>query len=146
DLAEDFALSHPGGALGKKLLLRIDDLCHKGEQLPLTNERATISEALIEVTEKKLGMTCVVDNHGYLLGVYTDGDVRRTLTRQYDINTTQLKEVMTRNCRTISMGMLAAEALAIMQKYSITSLVVVDDENRPQAVLHLHDLLRAGVF
>lgn len=144
--AEDFALSHPGGALGKKLLLRIDDLCHKGEQLPLTNERATISEALIEVTEKKLGMTCVVDNHGYLLGVYTDGDVRRTLTRQYDINTTQLKEVMTRNCRTISMGMLAAEALAIMQKYSITSLVVVDDENRPQAVLHLHDLLRAGVF
>ena len=144
--AEDFALSHPGGALGKKLLLRIDDLCHKEDQLPLTNEKATISEALIEVTDKKLGMTCVVDNQGYLVGVYTDGDVRRTLTRQYDINTTQLKEVMTRNCRTIQMGMLAAEALAIMQKYSITSLVVVDDDNRPQAVLHLHDLLRAGVF
>ncbi|MBL7479938.1 KpsF/GutQ family sugar-phosphate isomerase [Legionella bononiensis] len=144
--AEDFALSHPGGALGKKLLLRIDDLCHKGDQLPLTNEKATISEALIEVTDKKLGMTCVVDNQGYLVGVYTDGDVRRTLTRQYDINTTQLKEVMTRNCRTIHMGMLAAEALAIMQKYSITSLVVVDDMNRPYAVLHLHDLLRAGVF
>ncbi|KTD47696.1 KpsF/GutQ family sugar-phosphate isomerase [Legionella quateirensis] len=144
--AEDFALSHPGGALGKKLLLRIDDLCHKGDQLPLTNEKATISEALIEVTDKKLGMTCVVDNQGYLVGVYTDGDVRRTLTRQYDINTTQLKEVMTRNCRTIHMGMLAAEALAIMQKFSITSLVVVDDMNRPHAVLHLHDLLRAGVF
>jgi arabinose-5-phosphate isomerase len=144
--AEDFALSHPGGALGKKLLLRIDDLCHKGDQLPLTNEKATISEALIEVTDKKLGMTCVVDNQGYLVGVYTDGDVRRTLTRQYDINTTQLKEVMTRNCRTIQMGMLAAEALAIMQKFSITSLVVVDDMNRPHAVLHLHDLLRAGVF
>ena len=144
--AEDFALSHPGGALGKKLLLRIDDLCHKGDQLPLTNEKATISEALIEVTDKKLGMTCVVDNQGYLVGVYTDGDVRRTLTRQYDINTTQLKEVMTRNCRTIHMGMLAAEALAIMQKFSITSLVVVDDKNRPYAVLHLHDLLRAGVF
>jgi arabinose-5-phosphate isomerase len=144
--AEDFALSHPGGALGKKLLLRIDDLCHKEDQLPLANEKATISEALIEVTDKKLGMTCVVDNQGYLVGVYTDGDVRRTLTRQYDINTTQLKEVMTRNCRTIQMGMLAAEALAIMQKYSITSLVVVDDDNRPQAVLHLHDLLRAGVF
>lgn len=144
--AEDFALSHPGGALGKKLLLRIDDLCHKEDQLPLANEKATISEALIEVTDKKLGMTCVVDNQGYLVGVYTDGDVRRTLTRQYDINTTQLKEVMTRNCRTIQMGMLAAEALAIMQKYSITSLVVVDDDNRPKAVLHLHDLLRAGVF
>lgn len=144
--AEDFALSHPGGTLGKKLLLRIDELCHKGDQLPLTNQNALISEALIEVTDKKLGMTCVVDNFGYLLGVYTDGDVRRTLTRQYDINTTQIKEVMTRNARTIHKGMLAAEALAIMQKYSITSLVVIDDDNRPCAVLHLHDLLRAGVF
>ncbi len=144
--AEDFALSHPGGTLGKKLLLRIDELCHKGSQLPLTNQNATISEALIEVTEKKLGMTCVIDNQGYLLGVYTDGDVRRTLTRQFDINTTQIKEVMTRNARTIHKGMLAAEALAIMQKYSITSLVVMDDDNRPHAVLHLHDLLRAGVF
>jgi arabinose-5-phosphate isomerase len=144
--AEDFALSHPGGSLGKRLLLRIDELCHKGDQLPLTNEKATISEALIEVTNKKLGMTCVVNNQGYLLGVYTDGDVRRTLTRQYDINTTQLKEVMTSNCQTIPKGMLAAEALAIMQKHSITSLVVVDDDNRPHAVLHLHDLLKAGVF
>jgi len=144
--AEDFALSHPGGTLGKKLLLRIDELCHKGEQLPLTNQNATISEALIEVTEKKLGMTCVVDNQGYLLGVYTDGDIRRTLTRQFDINTTPLKEVMTQNARTINKGMLAAEALAIMQKHSITSLVVINDDNRPHAVLHLHDLLKAGVF
>ena len=144
--AEDFALSHPGGTLGKKLLLRIDDLCHKESNLPLTSEKATISEALIEVTEKKLGMTCVVNSHGYLVGVYTDGDIRRTLTSQYDINTTQLKDVITGNCRTIPMGMLAAEALAIMQKHSITSLVVVDAENRPEAVLHLHDLLRAGVF
>ena len=144
--AEDFALSHPGGTLGKKLLLRIDELCHKGDQLPLTNQNATISEALIEVTDKKLGMTCVIDNHGFLLGVYTDGDVRRTLTRQFDINTTQIKEVMTTNARTINKGMLAAEALAIMQKYSITSLVVIDENNRPHAVLHLHDLLKAGVF
>lgn len=144
--AEDFALSHPGGTLGKKLLLRIDDLYHTGDQLPLTNENAPISDALIEVTDKKLGMTCVVNNHGYLVGVYTDGDIRRTLTRQFDINTTQLKDVMTKNCRTIPKGMLAAEALAIMQKYSITSLVVVENENRPYAVLHLHDLLKAGVF
>lgn len=144
--AEDFAMSHPGGTLGKKLLLRIDELCHKGDQLPLTNQNATISEALIEVTDKKLGMTCVVDNHGFLLGVYTDGDIRRTLTRQFDINTTQIKEVMTPSARTIHKGMLAAEALAIMQKHSITSLVVIGDDNRPYAVLHLHDLLRAGVF
>lgn len=144
--AEDFALSHPGGSLGKRLLLRIDELCHQGEELPLIHESATVCEALIEVTDKKLGMTCVVDNQGCLLGVYTDGDIRRTLTRQYDINTTQLKEVMTQNCRTISLGMLAAEALAIMQKYSITSLVVVNEDNKPQGVLHLHDLLKAGVF
>ncbi|KTD02545.1 KpsF/GutQ family sugar-phosphate isomerase [Fluoribacter gormanii] len=143
---EDFALSHPGGSLGKRLLLRIDELCHQGVQLPLIHENATVSEALIEVTEKKLGMTCVVDNKGYLVGVYTDGDIRRTLTRQYDINTTPIKEVMTRDARTIPMGMLAAEALTIMQKHSITSLIVVDEEKRPKAVLHLHDLLKAGVF
>lgn len=143
---EDFALSHPGGSLGKRLLLRIDDLCHQGTQLPLVYENATVSEALIEVTDKKLGMTCVIDHKGYLVGIYTDGDVRRTLTRQYDINTTPIKEVMTRNARTIPKGMLAAEALAIMQKHSITSLIVIDEEKRPEAVLHLHDLLKAGVF
>ncbi len=143
---EDFALSHPGGSLGKRLLLRIDELCHQGAQLPLVYENATVSEALIEVTDKKLGMTCVTDSKGYLVGVYTDGDVRRTLTRQYDINTTPIKEVMTRNARTIPLGILAAEALAIMQKHCITSLVVIDEEKRPKAVLHLHDLLKAGVF
>ena len=144
--AEDFALSHPGGALGKRLLLRIDELCHQGDQVPVTNEKATIREALVEVTDKKLGMTCVVDNQGYLLGVYTDGDIRRTLTRKYDINITRLSEVMTKNCQTIHKGMLAAEALALMQKHTITSLVVIDENNKPHAVLHLHDLLRAGVF
>ncbi|EHL31473.1 KpsF/GutQ family sugar-phosphate isomerase [Legionella drancourtii] len=143
---EDFALSHPGGALGKRLLLRVDELCHQGNDLPLISENATVSEALIEVTNKKLGMTCVVDQKGYLVGVYTDGDIRRTLTRQCDINTTQLKEVMTRSARTIHKGMLAAEAVAIMQKHSITSLIVADDKNHPIAVLHLHDLLKAGVF
>ncbi|MCE0724259.1 MULTISPECIES: KpsF/GutQ family sugar-phosphate isomerase [Legionella] len=143
---EDFALSHPGGSLGKRLLLRIDALCHEGAQLPLVHENATVSEALIEVTDKKLGMTCVIDHKGYLVGVYTDGDIRRTLTRQYDINTTPIKEVMTRNARTIPKGLLAAEALAIMQKHSITSLIVIDEEKRPEAVLHLHDLLKAGVF
>lgn len=141
----DFALSHPGGSLGKRLLLLIDELCHEGPQLPIVNENATISDALIEVTNKKLGMTCVVDNQGILVGVYTDGDIRRTLTRQCDINTTQLKEVMTDNARVIHKGMLAAEALTLMQKHSITSLIVADENKRPIAVLHLHDLLKAGV-
>lgn len=144
--AEDFALSHPGGALGKKLLLRIDDLWHANDRLPIIGDGATIREALIEVTDKKLGMTCVVDSYGKLQGVFTDGDVRRTLTNACDIHTTQLKDVMTRHCQTIHKGILAAEALAVMQKHSITSLVVVDDDNRPHAVLHLHDLLKAGVF
>lgn len=144
--AEDFALSHPGGTIGKRLLLRVDEICHKGDDLPLTSEKATVSEALIEVTNKKLGMTCVVNQQGHLVGVYTDGDIRRTLTRQHDINTTSLKEVMTIDCRTIPQGLLAAEALAMMQKHSITSLVIIDKDNKPQGVLHLHDLLKAGVF
>jgi arabinose-5-phosphate isomerase len=143
---EDFALSHPGGSIGKRLLLRIDTLYQEKDELPLVNENATVSEALIEVTDKKLGMACVVDNKGYLVGVYTDGDIRRTLTRQCDINTTQLKEVMSQNPRTIRKGMLAAEALAMMQKYSITSLIITDEENRPIAVLHIHALLKAGVL
>lgn len=144
--AEDFALSHPGGALGKRLLLRVDEVCHRGDELPLVNEEVPVREALIEVSAKKLGMTCVIDSQGYLVGVYTDGDIRRTLTQQNDINTTPLKKVMSSNCRTIGPDMLAAEALAIMQKYSITSLVIVDNDRRPIAVVHLHDLLRAGVF
>lgn len=143
---EDFALSHPGGSLGKRLLLRIDEICHQGTELPVVQDNTTIREALIEVTAKKLGMTCVVDSRGILVGIYTDGDVRRTLTQQVDINTTSLRNVMTHNCRTVSRGLLAAEALALMQKYSITSLVVVDESNRPTAVVHLHDLLRSGVF
>jgi arabinose-5-phosphate isomerase len=144
--AEDFALSHPGGILGKKLLLRIDDLYHTGHALPIVSETALISEALLEVTDKKLGMTCVVDKRGYLTGIYTDGDIRRTLTNQHDINSTEIKAVMTKDCRTITKGMLAAEALTLMQKHSITSLVVTDNEGKPHAVLHLHDLLQAGVF
>ncbi len=144
--AEDFALSHPGGALGKRLLLRIHDIAHTHDELPLVNEQATIREALLEVTAKKLGMTCVVNNKGYLTGIYTDGDVRRTLTQNFDINTTILTQVMTKNCLTIKSDLLAVEALAIMQKHSITALVIIDETNRPTGVVHLHDLLRAGVY
>ena len=144
--AEDFALSHPGGVLGKRLLLHVHDVAHGGDALPLVNEQATIREALLEVTAKKLGMTCVVNSEGHLVGIYTDGDVRRTLTQDCDIGTTPLNQVMTSNCRTITQDLLAAEALAIMQKHSITSLVIVDENNRPSGVVHLHDLLRAGVY
>lgn len=144
--AEDFALAHPGGSLGKRLLLRIDDIYHTGEALPIVQENATVSEALIEVTEKKLGMTCVIDQQGILTGIYTDGDIRRTLSQHHDIKTTPISVVMTRGCRTVSKGLLAAEALTLMQKYLITSLIVVNDAEQPIAVIHLHDLLRAGVI
>lgn len=144
--AEDFARSHPGGTLGRRLLLKIDELCHQGGELPMVHENATISEALIEVTAKKLGMTCVIDNKGRLVGVYTDGDIRRTLTQNYDINTTPLRAVMAKECKTVNQGILAAEALALMQQFSITALVVINNDKQPIGVVHLHDLLRAGVI
>jgi len=144
--AEDFALAHPGGTLGKRLLLRVDEISHQGEAIPIVTENTTINEALIEVTEKKLGMTCVIDKKGALSGIFTDGDVRRTLTQHYDIATTAIKTVMSKNCSTIYPGMLAAEALTLMQTQKITSLVIVSERNAPIAVLHLHDLLRAGVI
>lgn len=144
--AEDFARSHPGGNLGKRLLLKIDSLWHAGEALPLVREDTTVREALVEVTDKKLGMACVVDRNGILVGVYTDGDIRRTLTNELDIHTTFLSKVMTKSCKRVLPGLLAVEALNLMQKHSITSLVVVDHDQRPQAVVHLHDILRAGVI
>jgi arabinose-5-phosphate isomerase len=142
---EDFARSHPGGSLGKRLLLRVDDISHSANALPVCSENATISEALIEVTEKKLGMTCVVDKYGVLKGVYTDGDIRRTLSKKLDINTTILADVINEGCHTIKKGSLAVEALSMMQEKLITSLVIPDEDNRPFAVVHMHDLLRAGV-
>jgi len=143
---EDFARSHPGGALGRQLLLRINTLWHTGTAMPLVNEQATMSEALIEVTEKKLGMTCVVNTQGILTGIFTDGDIRRALTHQYDVNTTPVQQIMSAHARTIAADALAAEALATMQEHKITVLVVVDETNRPSAIIHLHDLLKAGVI
>ncbi len=144
--AEDFAMSHPGGALGQRLLIKIDDILHKNEQLPMVNENATIREALIEVTNKKLGMTCIVNYQGVLTGVYTDGDVRRTLLNNHNVDTIKITEVMNKDCKYITKGLLAAEALSIMQKHCITSLVAVDENKKPVGVIHMHDLLRAGVY
>ena len=143
---EDFARSHPGGSIGKRLLLRIDDLYHAGNDVPIVTEETTISDALIEVTAKKLGMTCVVNQLGVLTGIYTDGDIRRTLTQSYDIKATTIAKVMTRDCKTIHQGLLAAEALTLMQQHNITALIVTNAQQKPIAVIHLHDLLRAGVY
>lgn len=143
--SEDFALSHPGGTLGKRLLLRIDDIWHTGEHVPIVHENERVADALIEVTNKKLGMTCVVDDAGRLVGVYTDGDVRRTLTNAFDINSTIIKSVMTENCQTVNPGTLAAQALTQMEQLGISALIVVEDR-KPIAIVHIHDLLKSGVI
>ncbi len=138
----DFAYSHPGGMLGKRLLLCVDDLWHTGENLPIVSEQTFVRDAIIEVTKKRLGMTCVVNSSGYLSGIYTDGDIRRTLTNYDDFKKIQVYDVMTHNCKTIHSGTLVTEGLSLMQKYNITALIVVDDVLHPIAVVHLHDLLK----
>lgn len=144
--AEDFAQSHPGGDLGRKLLLKVDEIYHQSENLPAIVENSTVREALAEMTAKKLGMTCVTNKNGQLLGVFTDGDVRRTILQNCDVDSTLINKVMSTNCKTIHLGMLAAEALSIMQNHAITSLVVVNDDHQPLGVIHMHDLLKAGVY
>jgi len=142
---QDFALSHPGGALGRKLLLRIEDIMRTGEQIPHIYPEQTISEALVEMTKKHLGMTTVTDKDNKLLGIYTDGDVRRTVDKGLDIHNTTIKNVMTKSAKTTSPGLLAAEAVKLMETYKITSIVVVDDKRKVLGIIHMHDLLKAGV-
>lgn len=144
--AEDFAFSHPGGALGRKLLLKVDDLMHSGERLPVVGRQTPISEALLEVSRKGLGMTAVVDDQGKLCGVFTDGDLRRTLDQQVDMKNTAIAEVMTVDCTTVVSNILAAEALHVMQEKKINGLIVIDPQQRPVGALNMHDLLSAGVF
>lgn len=143
--AEDFAFSHPGGALGRKLLLKVDDIMHVGDTIPRVRPETTLDDALMEMTRKKLGMTCVTCEEGRLLGIFTDGDLRRALDDEIDIHNTPLSDIMTRDCLTIKPDILAAEALHLMDEKTITSLVVMGEEDKPVGVLHLHDILKAGV-
>lgn len=142
---KDFALSHPGGSLGRKLLLRVDEIMHKDQLIPRISSSATLKEALMEMTEKKLGMTTINSHDGELIGVFTDGDVRRAFDKNVEINT-PIEQIMSKNPKIIPSGILAAEALNIMQSFKITSLVVINDKNEAAGVLHIHDLLRAGVI
>lgn len=144
--SEDFAKMHPGGMLGRRLLLHVHDIMHTGDEMPIVKANSPVDEALVEITQKRLGMTAVVNDEGVLAGIFTDGDLRRTLDQGYDVHTTKITMVMTRNCITISSKLLAAEALQIMQKNKVTALLIVEDENRPIGVVHMHDLLRSGVF
>lgn len=144
--AEDFARSHPGGRLGRRLLLLIDDVMHVGDQMPRSAPDDLLKEALLEMSRKGLGTTVVVDRDERVLGVFTDGDLRRTLDRQLDVHAARVAEVMTRDCKTIAPGTLAAEALRMMQQHKINALPVVSSAGTLVGVLNMHDLLRAGVL
>jgi len=144
--AEQFALSHPGGALGRRLLLRASDLMHSGERLPVVPYNASLAQALLEMSSKGLGMTCVLDDNGRLAGIFTDGDLRRAFDRDLDLRSASIDKLMTRSPRTAQPAMLAAEVLHLMQTHKINALVVVDGDNRPLGALNMHDLLRAGVI
>ncbi len=141
---EDFAQFHPGGTLGRRLLLRVRDLMHKGEQIPRVLGDAPLREAILEMTRKKFGMTTVVDGMGRLSGVITDGDLRRLLERGIDLTASRAGELASKNPKTIGPDDLAARAVQIMEQYSITSLVVCEDQ-RVVGVIHLHDLLKSGI-
>lgn len=143
--AEDFAFSHPGGALGRKLLLRVEDLMHSGSQVPRVSHLAPLRTTLLEMTEKGFGMTTVVTESDELLGVFTDGDLRRAVDQGVDINAVTVGDVMTPHCKSIGKDQLAAEAMHIMETSKITALVVEDDQHHPIGVIHMHDLLRAGL-
>jgi len=143
---EDFARSHPSGSLGRRLLLRVGDLMHTGEGIPRIPAEGPLSEGLLEMTRKGLGMTTVFDERNQLVGVFTDGDLRRAIDESLDLLTTLMRDVMTPRGRTIQPDLLAAEAVRMMQTYKITSLLVVDEKDQLVGVLHIHDLLRAGVM
>lgn len=142
----DFARSHPGGSLGRRLLLHVAEVMHKGAEVPVVGPDDTVSTGLLEMSRKGLGMTGVADGNGQLLGVFTDGDLRRALDRRIDVHATRMDEVMTRQCRTIGPTALAVEAVVLLERHRITALMVVDEDQRILGALNVHDLLRAGVM
>ena len=143
--ADDFARSHPGGSLGRRLLVRVEDVMRRGEELPRVAPDALLSDGLVEMTRKGLGMTAVLDAEQRLLGVFTDGDLRRALDRRVDVHRATMHEVMTPGGRVIDAHALAAAAAQAMQTFSVTVLLVTDSQQRLVGALNIHDLLRAGV-
>ncbi|WP_411725680.1 KpsF/GutQ family sugar-phosphate isomerase [Methyloglobulus sp.] len=142
---DDFALSHPGGSLGKQLLLRVGDIMHVDGAMPMVHKSAPVSAALLEMTEKKLGMTAIVEDDNQLIGIFTDGDLRRMLGKNIDVRNALIVDVMTPNCTVIKADALAAEAMQIMEQKKINALIVVDDGQRALGALNMHDLIRAGI-
>ena len=142
---QDFALAHPGGALGRKLLLKVDQLMQGGEKMPRVDSDASLADAIVEMSGKGLGMTTIVDDDGMLLGVFTDGDLRRAFDAKSVPQQALIRELMTPGGHTIALGTLAVTAMAEMERHRMTSLVCVDESGRPVGVVHLHELLDAGV-
>lgn len=144
--ADDFAFSHPSGTLGRKLLLKVDDIMHKDKDIPKVSSADKIDQVLIEMTSKRLGMTTIVDKDNKLVGVFTDGDLRRCLDKKIDINTTEISEVMSTSFSSVQNNELAVAALKLMEEQKINSLPVLDDKRKLIGALNMHDLLRAGVL
>ncbi len=144
--AEDFAFSHPGGALGRRLLLKVENIMHAGDTLPQVKRGTSMRDALLEMTQKGLGMTAVLESDGRLAGIFTDGDLRRALDKGIDVRDARIDDVMTPHGKTARADMLAAEALKIMEDNKISALIVVDTDDRPIGAFNLGDLLRAGVM
>lgn len=143
--AEDFALLHPGGSLGKRLSLEIKEIMTKGDRIPLVKEDCPIKDVILEITSKRLGATCVVDSQGVLAGIVTDGDLRRLLEKTLDIKDLKAKDIMTKNPKVMRPDYLASFALQQMENYKITSLVIIDEDKRPAGIIHLHDLINLGL-
>ncbi len=143
---DDFALSHPGGRLGRKLLLKVSDVMHKDSELPLVSHNICITDALYEISKKGLGMTAVVDDDNKLVGIFTDGDLRRVIDTEANLRTTSISDVMSRGCVTVSDGILAAEALKVMEEQDINGLIVIDELEQPIGALNMLDMVKAGVI
>jgi arabinose-5-phosphate isomerase len=143
--AEDFAFSHPSGALGKKLLLKVKDIMHTGSEMPECHPDLSLKESLVIMTSKGLGITLVIED-AKLLGVFTDGDLRRVFESSADMRSATMRELMSPNPKTVPQELLAAQALGLMEDMKITAVVVVDEADKPVGVLHMHDILRAGVI
>ena len=143
---DDFALSHPGGSLGRKLLLKVSDIMHAGQEIPVVDENISITNALYEISNKGLGMTAVTNQLGQLTGLFTDGDLRRVIDADINLRQTKIAEVMTKNCVTLNTDMLAASALKIMDEKNINGLIVVNAQNQPIGALNMLDMVRAGVI
>lgn len=143
--AEDFAMSHPGGTLGRRLLLHVADIMHAGDEIPAVKQDATVSEALLEMSKKGLGMTAIVSDSNTVLGIFTDGDLRRALDNNVSIQKTAIADIMTADCRTVDSHDLAAEVVKLMEDFKINAVLVTDTKNRLIGALNMHSLLRAGV-